>query len=78
MTSWPRESTSTAQTVVGAPAIIGLQIQLGPIHSATHMDYLLPQRGDDPVLLFLNVLRDYLQRSGAQIEGGPIRALLGE
>ena len=70
---------------VGAPAIIQLQIQLGPIHSATHMDYLLPQRGDDPVGLFLNVLKDYFHGndnffipSGAQIEGGAIQALLGE
>ena len=70
---------------VGAPAIIQLQIQLGPIHSATHMDYLLPQRGDDPVVLFINVLKDYFHGndnffipSGAQIEGGAIQALLGE
>ena len=70
---------------VGAPAIIQLQIQVGPIHSATHMDYLLPQRGDDPVVLFINVLKDYFHGndhffipSGAQIEWGAIQALLGE
>ncbi len=63
---------------VGAPSIIQLQIQLGPIHSATHMDYLLPQRGDDPVVLFLNVLKDYFHGTGAQIEKGLMQALLGE
>jgi len=63
---------------VGAPSIIQLQIQWGPIHNSTHMDYLLPQRGDDPVVLFINVLRDYFQSSGAQIEKGTMQALLGE
>ena len=63
---------------VGAPSIIQLQIQLGPIHSATHMDYLLPQRGDDPVVLFLNVLKDYFHKEEARIEKGTLQALMGE
>ena len=50
---------------VGAPAIIRFQFSV-PIRQGqystifTHMEYLLVNLGDDPVLLFLNVLRDFL------------------
>jgi hypothetical protein len=45
------------------------------------MDYLLPQRGDDPVGLFLNVLKDYFHGVSdriEKIEKDTIQALLGE
>jgi hypothetical protein len=57
---------------VSAPAIIRFQFSV-PIRQGqystifTHMEYLLVNRGDDPVLLFLNVLRDFLDSQKSQL-----------